>query len=178
MRRLIQVVTVLVMFGAGLLWLSPFRLEKVFADNTPAIPAPGTVEERRLVYNLDQERARLQGEYEKRAQQLDQREIELKTLSQEVEKKLTELQKLRESLQQLVVAKDAAEAKRIKSLSMIYAKMSPSQSAQLLAELDQDLAVAILEGINAKAGAKIMDNLPAKDATRLSVAYSSLGNID
>ena len=178
MRRLSQLFIVFVMLGLGLFWLSPYRLEQVFAGDVPAIAAPGTVEERRLVYTLDQERTRLQEEYQKRTQLLDQREIELKTLSQEVEKKLTELQKLREAVQQLVVAKNAAEAKRIKDLSMIYTKMSPGQSAQLLAEMDQKLAVAILEGISPKASAKIMDNLPPKDATRLSVAYSSLGVVD
>jgi len=178
MRRLIQLFVVVVMLGLGLFWLSPYRLEQVFAGDVPAIAAPGTVEERRLVYNLDQERTRLQAEYQQKTQQLDQREIELKTLSQEVEKKLTELQKLRESLQQMVAAKNAIEAKRIKELSMIYSKMSPSQYAQLLADMDQKLAVAILEGISPKASAKIMDNLPAKDATRLSAAYSSLGGVD
>lgn len=178
MRRLIQFAIAVVVLGLGLFWLSPYRLDRVFAGDVPAIAAPGTVEERRLVYNLDQERSRLQEEYQERRQQLDQREIELKTLSQEVEKKLTELQKLRGTLQQLLAAKSAAEAKRIKDLSMIYAKMSPAQSAQLLAELDQDLAVAILEGISAKANAKIMDSLPAQDATRLSAAYSTLGEVD
>lgn len=178
MRRLIHVVLVLVVLGGGLFWLSPYRLDRVFAGDVPAIAAPGTVEERRLVYNLDLERTKLQGEYQQRTQQLDQREIELKTLSQEVEKKLTELQKLRESMQQLVAEKNAIEAKRIKDLSMIYAKMSPPQSALLLAGLDQKLAVSILEGISAKASAKIMDNLSAKDATRLSAAYSTLEDRD
>lgn len=174
MRRLIHLTCVVIILLGGLFWFSPLRLDRVFAGDTPAIAPPGTVEERRLVYNLDLERTRLQGEYQQRAQQLDQREIELKTLSQEVEKKLTELQKLRESLQQLLAEKNAVEVKRIKDLSMIYTKMSPAQSALLLAELDQKLAVSILEGISAKASAKIMDNLPAKDATRLSTAYSTL----
>ena len=174
MHRLIRIAIVVVALGLGLFWLSPYRLDKVFAGDVPAIATPGTVEERRLVYNLDQERTRLQEEYQKRLQQLDQREIELKTLSQEVEKKLTELQKLRESMQQLLAAKSAAEAKRVKELSMIYAKMSPAQAALLLPDLEQKLAVAILEGLSPKASAKIMDNLSPKDATRLSTAYSTL----
>lgn len=178
MRRLFQVVLIIVFCAGGLFWLSPYRLDKVFAGDPPAIAAPGTVEERRLVYNLDQERTKLQAEYQQKTQQLDQREIELKTLSQEVEKKLTELQKLRETMQQLLAEKNTAEAKRIKELSMIYSKMSPSQSAQLLAEMDQKLAVAILEGISPKASAKIMDSLSTKDATRLSAAYSTLGSVD
>lgn len=174
MRRLIQIAMIIIMLGAGMFWLSPYRLDKVFAGTVPAIAATGSVEERRLSVNLEQERAKLQAEFQQRSQQLDQREIELKTLAEEVEKKITELQKMRESLQQLVVEKNAAETKRIKELSMIYAKMSPAQSAVLLAELDQQLAVAILAGLSPKVSAKIMDNLPTPTATRLSVAYSTL----
>jgi len=172
-RRLIHLVFIAVLLGVGLLWLSPLRFDKFFAGVAPAIAAPGTVEERRLSVSLEQDRVKLQAEFQQRSQQLDQREIELKTLADEVEKKLTELQKMRESLQQLVVEKNAAEVKRVKELSMIYAKMSPAQSALLLAELDQKLAVAILEGISPRVSAKIMDNLPAKTATKLSVAYAT-----
>lgn len=174
MRRLLHLIVVVVVLGLGLLWLSPVRLDRVFAGASPAIAAPGTVEERRLFVNLEQERAKLQAEFQQRSEQLDQREIELKTLAEEVEKKITELQKTRESLQQLLVEKNAAEVKRVKELSMIYAKMSPAQAALLLAELDQKLAVAILAGLSPKASAKIMDNLPAPTATKLSVAYATL----
>ncbi|NTV14043.1 MAG: hypothetical protein HGA96_08990 [Desulfobulbaceae bacterium] len=174
MRRRMQLTIVAVLLGVGMLWLSPVRWDKVFAGSVPAIAAPGSVEERRISVNLEQERAKLQAEFQQRSQQLDQREIELKTLTEEVEKKLTELQKMRESLQQLMVEKNAAEAKRIKELSMIYAKMSPAQAALLLAELDQKLAVAILAGLSPKVSAKIMDNLPTPMATKLSVAYATL----
>jgi len=173
MRRLRIFAFVAMVFVLFLLWLSPVRLNRVFAGDAPAI-AQESVEDRRLQFNIGQERARLQAEYQQRALQLDQREIELKTLAEEVEKKITELQKLRESMQQLLAEKNAAEAKRAKELSMIYAKMSPPQAALLLAEIDQELAVAILEGMSPRASAKIMDNLPAQAATRISVAYSSL----
>ena len=145
------------------------------AGAQPAGEKPTTVEQRRLLYSLQEERERLQSEYRHRAEDLDQQEIALKTLAAEVDKKIAELQKLQEEVQKLLVEKDAVEAKRIKSLSRMYEKMDPAQAAQLLANLDQDLAVGILKGMNPKAGAQIMDNLPAKKAASLSVAFSSPG---
>ena len=140
---------------------------------TPAT-APDTVEERRLLYTLSQERARLQADYQQRNKQLDEREINLKTLATEVDKKLAELEKLQSRLAELLKQKDAEEAKRLKGLSRMYEKMDAAQAAKLLADLDQQLAVDILSGMQPKAGAKILNNLPPETATRLSVVYSKL----
>ena len=62
--------------------------------NNPNLPV-GSVEERRLLYNLQEERARLQAEYHQKEEKLRLKEIELKTLSSEVDKKLKELKDLR-----------------------------------------------------------------------------------
>lgn len=166
--------TTVVLFGALLLLFAQVHSAAVAAGETPAAAVPESVEERRLLYALSQERARLQAEYQQRVQQLDLREIELKTLAGEVEKKLTELKKLRQSVQQLLAEKSTVEAKRVKGLSKMYAKMAPAQAANLLTGLDQELAVAILAGMAPKSGAKIMNSLPVETATTLSVAYSSL----
>jgi len=133
-----------------------------------------SVEQRRILFSLQQERAQMQAEYAKREKNLDLREIELKTLSGEVDKKLTQLQKVREDLQRLLEKKDEVEAKRIKALSKMYEKMDPAQGAALLAELDQELAVQILTGIKPKVAGLLLGNMPEEKATQLSVAYSTL----
>ncbi len=166
--------TTVVLFGALLLLAGQVYSVAAAAGETPGAPVPESVEERRLLYAMDQERLRLQAEHQQRVQQLDLREIELKTLAGEVEKKLSELKKLRQSVQQLLAEKSTVEAKRLKGLSKMYAKMAPAQAANLLTSLDQDLAVAILAGMDPKSGAKIMNTLPVETATTLSVAYSSL----
>jgi len=164
-----------VVIGVALLIPPPVDHVDVFAGEATA-KEPGSVEERRLLYSLGEERARMQQQYKERVQKLDMREIELKTLAGEVDKKLAELGKLREALQKLMAAKDDAEGKRVKRLSRTYAKMQPTQAARLLTDLEQDLAVKILAGMDPKAGAKILDNLPAETAVSLSRAYSSLEN--
>lgn len=162
-------------FALGLTFLAPVSLDGVRAgERPPASGKPDSVEERRLLYSLGEERSRLQAEYRRRSEALDLREIELKTLAGEVDKQIKELQKLREEVQQLLAEKDSLEAKRVKGLSRMYEKMNPAQTARLLTGLDQELAVAILAGMAPKSGAKVMDNLPAGKAAALSLAYSSL----
>ncbi len=145
------------------------------ADDQPAADGGiDSVEKRRILFSLQQERERLQAEYAKKEKNLQMREIELKTLQEEVDKKLSDLQQLREKLDRLLVLKDDAEEKRVKGLSKMYEKMEPAKGARLLADLDQDLAVAILAGMKSKSAGGVLGNMAADDAARLSAAYSSL----
>jgi len=133
-----------------------------------------SVEQRRILFALQQERAQLQEEYAKKEKNLDLKEIELKTLEGEVDKKLTQLQDVRDDLRRLLEKKDEVENQRIQSLSKMYEKMEPARGAALLAELDQELAVQILTGIKSKVAGQLLSNMPPEKATKLSVAYSTL----
>lgn len=139
--------------------------------NNPNLPV-GSVEERRLLYNLQEERARLQAEYHQKEEKLRLKEIELKTLSSEVDKKLKELKDLRSEVEVLLGKKDDVKIKRAKELSKMYEKMESSQAAGLLADLDTDLAVRILSGMKAKSAGRILDNLPVDKAAELTEAYT------
>ncbi len=135
----------------------------------------GSVEERRIRYSLQQERARLQAEYTKKEEMLALKEIELKSLEAEVDKKLNELRTMRMELEKQLGQKDEIEAKRIKQLSRMYEKMEPAQAAGLMSDLDEDLAVQILSGMKAKAAGRLLDAMNKDKATSLSAAYSELG---
>ncbi len=133
-----------------------------------------SVEKRRILFSLQQERERLQAEYARKEKNMQMREIALKTLQGEVDKKLSDLQQLQQKLERLLVLKDQAEENRVKGLSKMYEKMEAAKGARLLAALDQDLAVAILAGMKTKSAGGILGNMAAEDAARLSAAYSSL----
>ncbi len=140
-----------------------------------AEPPPASVEERRLNYAITQERERLQAEYRQKEENLNLREIELKTLEVEVDKKLAELRQLKSELKSLVGEKETLQAKRLVELGKMYEKMDAGQAAELLAELDEPLAVDILARMKAKSVGRILNNLASDKAARLSAAYSSLG---
>ncbi|MDO3378076.1 MotE family protein [Geoalkalibacter halelectricus] len=139
------------------------------------VPAPGqagSVEERRILNELQEQRRALQ----EREKKLDQREIELKTLQAEVDKKLGELRQWREELAVMLAQKDEVEIQKAQELSKMYERMDPASAARILTTLDKELAVAILEGMRAKSAGRILAAMDYEIASRLTVSYSSPEN--
>jgi flagellar motility protein MotE (MotC chaperone) len=133
-----------------------------------------SVEKRRVLFSLHQERDKMQSEFDKKNQILELKEIELKTLEGEVDKKLAQLQAVRDQLRRFLDQKDEVEVQRIQELSKMYEKMDSAKGAVLLAELNQELAVQILAGMKSKSAGQLLGNMPPEIATDLSTAYSTL----
>jgi len=129
-----------------------------------------SVEERRILVSIEDEYAKLD---EKEAK-IDAREMQLKTLEVEVDKKLAAMQSLRDELVKLLDQKEEVEDERVGELSRIYEKMNPQKSAILIKELDHQLAVELLLGIKKKTAGKILDSLDAETATTLSKAFTEI----
>lgn len=129
-----------------------------------------SVEERRILVSIE-------SEYEKLAEreaELDSRELQLKTIDSEVDKKLAAMQELRAELVKLLNRKQEEEGRRVGELSKIYEKMDPTKAAKLIKELDQQLAIELLIGIKKKTAGKILDSLDAATATALSKAFTKI----
>lgn len=148
---------------ASLAWLVP--------GNAADEGAPASVEERRLRIEIQQELAQVRA----KAENLRQKEIELKSLQEEVDKKLTELGKLREQLDQRLAQRDEEQLKKVRELAKMYEKMDPATAADVLASLDDDLAIGILGGIKSKTAGKILGSMEKDQAARLSKDYATLG---
>ncbi len=129
-----------------------------------------SVEERRILVSIDEEYDKLID----RQAEIDRREMELKTLEAEVDKKLAAMQELRQDLLVLINRKDQEEGRRLKQLSAIYGKMEPEKAAVLISKLDTQQAIALLLGIKQKVAGRILDNLDLKTATELSKAFSKI----
>ncbi|OQX20572.1 MAG: hypothetical protein BWK76_00720 [Desulfobulbaceae bacterium A2] len=130
----------------------------------------GSVEERRLLLSLEEERRGLATAKES----LAERENELKRLEVEVDKKLTELTRLRQELEEMMAQRSEDEQKRIKDLARMYEKMAPEKAARLIVTLDEGLAIAILSGMKTKAAAKLLNFMEKDKGAKLSAAFSSL----
>ena len=129
-----------------------------------------SVEERRILVSIEDEYAKL-GDRESK---IDAREMQLKTLEMEVDKKLAAMQQLRDELVKLLDRKEETEGERIAELSKIYEKMNPQKAAVLIKALDYQLAVELLLGIKKKTAGKILDSLDATTATELSKAFTEI----
>jgi len=129
-----------------------------------------SVEERRILVSIEQE-------YEKLAERetdLDNRELQLKTLQGEVDKKLAAMQMLRDELEKLLDRKEEEEGQRVTELSKIYEKMEPANAARLIENLDQQLAIDLLLGIKKKTAGQILDSLRPETAAALSKAFTEI----
>jgi len=129
-----------------------------------------SVEERRILVSIEQEYEKL----EVRKADLDSRELQLKTLEGEVDKKLAAMQTLRDELVKLLDRKQVEEGRRVDELSKIYEKMEPRKAAALIKELNQQLAIDLLIGIKKKTAGQILNNLDAETATALSRAFTEI----
>lgn len=144
------------------------RAEDSFSPAT-ARPA-SSVNERRI-------EAAIQTELQKikiRDKALEKQEMELKTLQAEVDKKLTELNKVRKEVSRLLERKTVQESVKVKTLSKIYEKMEPSNAAAVIADLDLELSVEILQNMKVKAAGRVLDNLDPKTAAKLSSSFPAL----
>ena len=129
---------------------------------------PTSVEERRIRSAIEEQYNQLQ----KEGDQLKVEQMELKTLKQEVDKKLVQMQSLRQELSLLLNRKQAEEGKRVTELSKIYEKMSSVKAADLIKSLKPKLAIELLAAMNKKNAGKILDNLDRKTATKLSAGFT------
>lgn len=137
-----------------------------------------SVEERRLYDTLERERAGLQ----EKIKVLADKEKELKTLEQEVdkkfelmEKKIRELKKVQQQTEELLARKEQAELNKIQELSKMYSKMDPEKAALTLSALeDQQLAANIIAGMKTKSAAKVMEQLDKLKASALTTTLSTL----
>ena len=149
-------------------YATTLRADNSFAPDT-ATPA-SSVTERRI-------EAAIQTELQKiriRDKALEKQEMELKTLQSEVDKKLTELNKVRKEVSRLLERKTEQESVKVKTLSKIYEKMEPSNAAAVIADLDLELSVEILQNMKVKAAGRVLDNLDAKTAAKLSSSFPAL----
>lgn len=147
-------------------------------DAAPAAKNPTpSVEEQRLLTKMQGTQANADDD----KKGLPMREKELKTMSEEVDKKLgeinqklEELQTMQKNIKTLLAQKDAEELKRIKELGKIYEKMAPDKAAFALANMDERLATNLLANMKAKSAAKILNVLDRKKTSELSTTFSTV----
>jgi flagellar motility protein MotE (MotC chaperone) len=141
------------------------------------LPPFSSVEERRILTKIQEN----QGDTDDEKKSASMREKELKTLSEAVDKKITELnqkleelQGLQKNLKAMLSQKNAEELKRIKELAKIYEKMTPDKAALALSNVDEKLATELLANMKVKSAAKILNILDRKKASELSKSFSTV----
>lgn len=131
----------------------------------------GSVEERRIMESLQ---GANESPFAKEREDLENKKKELKRLESEVDKKIDQLNQLRQQIEKQMAKKDEGELKRIQELAKMYEKMSADKAATILGTVDQELAISILAKMKTKSAAKILNNMDREKAAKLTTAFSTL----
>ncbi len=116
---------------------------------------------------------------EERKQQLDVREKELQKLEEELqeqklalEKRLRDLDDLRTKISSRLDEKVKVDQEKVDKLVEFYSNMKPQQAAKVFEDIDEDLAVEILNKMKKKSAADIMNLLKSEKAQKLSEKFA------
>lgn len=119
-------------------------------------------------------------ELELKERKLGEREALLEAAQKELDKKVTEMEGLRDELRDLLKQQTAEEAARIQSLVKIYSGMKPKDAARIFNTLDTDILMDVIGNMpESKAGGIIalMDADRAKALTTLLAEQKKLPEV-
>ena len=100
--------------------------------------------------------------------ELKNRELDLKNRETAINEELRKLDQLRKDIQGLKAQRRQKNEEQVTKLIETIEKMSPKSAAPLLAKVDEDLAVATMQGLSTEKLSKIMSNMDLQRSIRLS----------
>jgi flagellar motility protein MotE (MotC chaperone) len=114
-----------------------------------------------------------------REERVKTREKALESLEKEIQERMGEIEKTRQQLAELVKRNEALvkeqkelQQGRIEHLVSAYKGMRPESAGQLVNNLEDDVAVAILSAMPGRSAGQILANVDPKKAARLTKAIS------
>ncbi len=130
--------------------------------------------EQQLLMELDARRTEL----EKKAQNLEEKEIEIKNQSQALAEKLAELKTLTSKIQQVRIEKDNQYEARLEQLSQVYGSIAPNEAAPMLGKLDDETALALLKRMPSKRMGQILSQMDPQRAVDLTKSLTAKDKLD
>ncbi len=128
------------------------------------LESAGSEVEKDILLSLDQRRADLAN----RAMYLDTREQEIMAKEKALEGKTKELKTLWTELQAFRNAKDQSKITRLEQLAEVYASMAPEQASPIIAKLDDETALSLLQRMNGKRMGQILSLMASERAIELT----------
>jgi len=114
------------------------------------------------------------GTLKRREDELAAKERALAAMEKTIDDKLAELKRSEASLKAMLDQADVLKDARIKRQVDTYMAMKPKQAAEVLSNMDQDLAVKILTGMKPKVAGEIMTYVKTPKAAKLTEAMTAV----
>jgi flagellar motility protein MotE (MotC chaperone) len=130
-------------------------------------------EEFDLLESLAERRQQL----ERRERRIDQRGALLSAAETRVEKKIAELETLKETIEGLLEQHQAQSNKRIASLVKIYSSMKPKDAARIFEELESVVLLQVIRQMPERVSAGILAEMSAKRAKTITVELAEANSL-
>ncbi|WP_417430102.1 MotE family protein [Kiloniella sp.] len=130
-----------------------------------ADPFSMTDEEIELLQSLSARREQL----ETRERDVEQRETLLLAAERRIDEKITELGKLQNTIEGLIVKHDEQSEKQMLSLVKIYESMKPKDAARIFEELDMIVLLGVVERMKERKTAPILASMDPKRAKEITL---------
>jgi len=166
--------TLLVVVGVGSVLLTgalfsgwdPISSEAVAADASTLqeCPDPTSPGMREVLDALkSKERA-----MERREKSIDDREEDLRRVEEDLQGRLDDLTAMRDELRTLLEDADGEREERVAGFVKMVESMRPAQAATMVSELEDDLAVDVLERMNKGKAGKMLSKMDPNKAASLA----------
>jgi flagellar motility protein MotE (MotC chaperone) len=106
---------------------------------------------------------------DKREQDVTQHEALLKAAEIEVDRKITELNKLKGELETLLNKQQTIQGERVESLVKIYEGMKPKEAARVFDTLDMDVLLAVVSKMSERKSSPIIANMDPEKARLVTI---------
>jgi flagellar motility protein MotE (MotC chaperone) len=108
-------------------------------------------------------------ELDRREQGMAQHEALLKAAEIEVDRKITELNKIKGELEALLNKQQAIQGERVESLIKIYEGMKPKEAARIFDTLDMDVLMAVVGKMSERKSSPIIANMDPEKARLVTI---------
>jgi flagellar motility protein MotE (MotC chaperone) len=108
-------------------------------------------------------------EIDKREEALSQREALLKAASLEVDRKVTELNKLKGEIEDLLGKQQQMQEERLASLVKIYEAMKPKEAARIFDTLEMDVLLAVVGRMNERKLSPVLASMDPEKARLVTI---------
>ena len=122
-----------------------------------------TQSEKEILTSLLEHQKRLQ----LKEQELEQREVQLKSLQEDIQRQIAQLEKLQLNIEKDIEAKKILDSDQFNKAVSFYAKMDSAKAALSIAQLNARTATQILMKLKDKKSSEILSSMPPEKAAQL-----------
>jgi flagellar motility protein MotE (MotC chaperone) len=111
-------------------------------------------------------------EIDRRAEEVNQREILLKATEQRINERITKLEEIQKTVDGLLKKYDEQEDTKIKSLVRIYENMKPKEAARIFEQMEMPVLLSVVDRMKERIVASVLASMDPEKAKQVTVALA------